>query len=948
MPRPLLPPVPADWAAHGRAQGINLEAATILNGLAAANNIEPAGVPSPLAHPFAFKTKLSRGVDTALEDFYTLVKALFLGVIKPRLLDAGQFGSVVKRFDPRVTSFYICEWTRQIDVAGLPDDDIDRTIRTLARLGARQVERGEGVLKVAFPVAGLHPDCLVFPGATFAADQFREWNANWPGLRDDVNRQEAVVGRDIARSLFRQWVKEIAAHVGAHPPIWLGLMNALEGEWPTVVQAPNGALDDWTEVVEVPFAFGDPGARVNVPIRSISRRIFCDKLVRLHHEGVTKYPDLPVKSEFLSLVQECNADAAPRYGLTLHGWKGEIGWEAEEDNVIDGGPASILLWPDFEAQGWHVNYVLFHPSEQLNGEDPSVRALLSDGTSVVLKEDAGYLAGARTPENVTHVEMLCRGKPVGVFRVDRPHLNPPAGNVLVSLDFGTVHTALGIKDAHGGGPTAFRLRDCTLDILGMNYLAPEDAAGLALWLPTYCEGRTITTLPSEIYFRTAEARNGGVASLNYPIERFTVPHTHLALQAAQAAQQVVSRFKWEEPPVFAGHRAELVSCYLKLVMHMALATLRKEYNAATVDVVATYPLAFDAVRNNLYRDWLTNMMNELFDETGVMLQFATTHTEHARRDLVAESLAGKALWEPGRGIASLVVDIGGGTTDIALTLHDRVLACDSIRYAGDIFVRWLAEQALGAGLPEDPAARAEMLLDKMTELNMQLRRSDPLAFLDAHFHDEREAVKAACLRFFQGLFEYLLFLLVGYECHNRVVHFHPIGNGWKMVSWLEPPNNDLQAFVRNWFAGRGVNTNVVIDPEIGFKDAVALGAVKIACAANYISPDLDAPVKSGVSGVRLEWGRRRRDIGAFVRIPYEVRECHLHHNPHFETHQFVSGVGLEPLSDIGIDQIAAELNQICASHDPDEGIAVDGAHGLLLRRSPFARFLEYIYPKYYL
>ncbi len=934
--RPLLPLIDGGvrWDAQGKTEGrLNPQQTTeFQDRLFRFENIEASGIPSLFSHPFVVSTKLNAGDEDTLQKFSNLVRGIFLGVI--RLEDVpvnlGQLGIVAAKFKAAFNKFQILKW------------------------------RGR-------PVGAISPGCFVFPGAQFEDHEFGD-EVSWGSLVDEVERAENQAGSEFVRALFGKWVDEIKKEwegevrkildlpdnrnlpAGVQEPLWLQKLSEVRNQWKAPAEAPAAALNDFTALIpNLPnvTVFDNSEGLVRIPVRSFKENIFCEKIIRFSNG---KMPDFPIRSKYLGLINSVVKDG-DRYTITLNGWSSPITWFPRE--VIEVDKASILLWPNFKAPGWNVNYAFFHPSEVLKGLHPSVKLLnFPEGKEgkVIREKPNGEKAACKTDYSITHVEVFCEDQPAGIFLDGRMQLNPSIASSGISLDFGTSNTSLSIRV--GAEDQVFELLDMTVDILGMDYyLQSRDEAGIeafkrSFWFPTYFPGGTLTTLPSDLIFVTEEIRSLGPPSLREPFKDFTIPHP--LFERSEADRCIISNFKWEEHDVFRGHREDLVKTYLKIVMHMVLATLRRNRNSKAITLEATYPLAFDEVKYGVYKNGLRAIMGELRNETGIDIRLEFTNLARKEVELVAESEAGSALFTPPPQVAKLMVDIGGGTTDIALVKDDEILAKDSIRYAGNQYIEFLARNLFIPGLIEGDNGEdgvTEMSLERRKIKLQRILRSEGVAGLFDQYarHDGKRTIAEDALhKFFTGLFEYLYCLLKAQGLRDDI-NLYPIGNGWRFIegfSW----NNDLRSYITEWFKGKEIHVTVNL-PNMGFKEAVALGANKIVRIGQYQHPDLREPVQSviGPAPMRIYWNKGRQKIfDPNVHIPAYLG-CERIDNPRFDTLDFINSLPFRPTRNVPNRTISDRLNTECMSDD----MLVNTQHGLRLARSVFARFLEKIYPEFY-
>lgn len=867
------------------------------------STIEASGVPSLFNHPFVVYTKLNSGDGDTFNKFSTLIKGIFLGVISLRNVAAqlGQLESVARKFKSNLNDFIVLEWKNQ-------------------------------------PIGGIYPDCFVFPGAKFEADEFSD-EIRWNSLTDEVQKKENQLGSDIVRALFTKWINEIASILnlpeGINGPLWFQMLSQVSNQWISPVQPSPAALNEFTTVISnVQLTFNNK--LVTIPIRSVTKNIFCEKIIRF---ASGKMPDLPVKSEYLNLVDEVNR-VGDTYQVTLKGWKGTIAWTPQE--IVDGDRASILLWPNFKAADWNVNYILFYPSDIFRGHNPSLSLINFDGqnTSCIaeVKEEAGVAAGCATNQEIAHIEVSCDEESVGIFLDKRPRIDAGVGRRRISIDFGTVYTSLAVWD--GENNNTFILQDMTVDALDMNYYDQNEFKGFPAWLPTFIG--PITSLPSELIFLSLDVILP--ANLSRHIQCFTIPY----FKCEKLIRTAITRFKWQEPPILEGFRGNLVKAYLKMVMHMALANLRRLHNTQNVTIVPTYPLAFDNQRYTDYMIWLNQLINDLITETGMGIQLEAT-TVNGLQVLVGESYAAKALYAPPPPTAEFVVDIGGGTTDIALLIGNNILAVDSFRYGGNLFLEYLATRIFPNPTKPDFIFINDFTYDsigvKTIALQRAIRVAGSIRELFNQFNDsQRSRAEEALYRFFDGLFEYLRLLLSANNLQNNIF-LYLIGNGWRLIEGFSAVPN-IASFVEQWFDKKGIKLIANLPEGLGWKEVLAIGANKIVEQNAYDPPKdfLDKPIKTISGGkVRMIWNSGNRDFTPTDPIPTDGLGFTLRDNPTFDTTAFVASLPFRPLLDTPLNVIAARLNAECMV-----GMWGIAGGGVSLARSVFAKFLEKIYPEFYL
>lgn len=844
--------LPGEWSHLAPKIGVNtIQVSDFELRLFDSYQIDHAGVPSIFALAFGFDKALRRNPpdESARRTFMLLAQGLFLGIIEIRthaLNTKVKLAETVRKFEPDMKYFHTLLWQGR-------------------------------------PVGALYHQCLLFPGAKFsAASAWREnakgenpepgyvvfENGGWSvdvtvkALEDAVGARLRLFGEDWVKALFRVWVNQVttsAKIASGQRVLWHDLMvDIANNEWATEVVAPDDALTQFTKPVVEMALNGVDGVQVSIPLHVIQDYPFCEKVL-----GTTggKYPDLPIKSHYLNLVDVSNSNCtpgAPDYQVQFKGWSGLVAWRASEKDTVLTDCASILLWPSFRAKGWRVNYIDIALSPSMDsGLKPSARLL--DGSFKTIDTLENF-SGGRISKVVDYVEIVLStsdGKEIaaGVFRDNRSEQNRGGNATSISLDFGTTNTTIGTWDDRTGKYTTLGLSGAPHDLLGTGCWWDSKEPAIAsrrdssFFLPVaYDESgdNPILALPSELVFINADSKLVGDKLLDQPIAQYTIPHPNF--QRERAYKMVVGNFKWTAPPNY--NRWALVRAYLKLLLHMVLAQLRSKEAANKVEIVPTYPLAFGAGE---YREFYRllkghnddpGLLSEVSDETGVALDLAIVNRTRLDRVPVAESFAAREsiAWSPSPGSAELVVDIGGGSTDIAGRLAD-VDYSESIPYGGNGYLRYLATNF--ADVLPIKGAKNNDVTDNMIALQTIVRRNGIDGVLESFPQNSREAAQEAIDRFFTGIFVYVYRLLKAKSVEG--LNFYPLGNGWRLVESYLPPHNDIKSYIEKMLERWGVQANVVLPDSNDYKGAVCKGARRVVDSGTYVHPE-NIEVKTIVGG----------------------------------------------------------------------------------------------------
>lgn len=600
--------------------------------------------------------------------------------------------------------------------------------------------------------------------------------------------------------------------------------------------------------------------------------IFCEKFVKfkgdvkdatgkvIHRE---KCPDLPIRSEYLDCIDGASVNRN-QYTVSLKGL-GKVTYDPTS-RFFDADSSSILLWPSKSFPRWKVNYAYFWPGANFLGHSPSIKIIDESGSKYELKGRAGI----KTDSPITYVEVFSEGKnPSGIFKVNRKESGGTGAAVTMCLDFGTNNSIFAIMDP-GGSITPLKLEDGGLDLLGFHVDIEPIFKG-ARWLPSYVpnDNPSPTWVPSEIIFTNKENRNTLDDSLKLPISKYTIPHPGYSRESAHL--EIMSEFKWD------GGNAGFspVRAYLKLLMHMALAVVRGSTNS--VNFTATYPLAFGSDKYNKYKTLLIDLIGALEKETGMTIQMLSPWGDN-QVELIPESHAGKAGY--GGDVYHLVVDIGGGTTDIALSWGNRILAVDSIHFGGQKYVSYLAEKIPKSLLPK--AAKLDSRMKKII-INREIRQYKfGEGVINKYGPEETTAEVLKKLKlFYKALFKYLRMLLEAIPDllqakHNnttkpeelvalkaeieKVKHqkpaviIHTVGFGWRfiedrdIINKIDPSISrdgtlSTRDYIKNQLDSDQYTLTVNSDP-LSKKEAIAEGGLETIHLGNLEHIEFLHPVRS--------------------------------------------------------------------------------------------------------
>ena len=675
--------------------------------------------------------------------------------------------------------------------------------------------------------------------------------------------------------------------------------------------------------------------------------ICCRNVIKFNDR---KIPDLPIKSEYLDCI-EMDVDkieSGPVYNIRL---KGEriLKRNYDNENIIDGERAIILLFPSFYCQRWDVNYVFFRSmSAKLKNKTLVIPFKVEDNEVINLSETKGltHLNGMKTNQTITHFEIKVNNEQMGIYIVRRKIL-PPArsGSVKLSLDFGTSNTILAYESGEVEDPyKVLELKDMTIDILKHDKVNKGEIRNNTWWLPTYTphEEEMLSSIPSELIFR--DHSDVFVENLDKSISKYTIPNPYY--QREGAFNNVTLNFKWRSSPPFTTEddSRRVKSAYLKIVMHLALAVIRDMgYN--NINFTATYPLAFGYDKYESYKTLLLkDTIPSVAKDTNMSIDFMA-NADGGRIELISESHSGKARFSsPGYQI---VVDIGGGTTDIALSKDNSTLAVDSIRYGGNIFVRLLANNNLIAGaVPTDQCSDnrdIEILLNK--EIRSKGFRKGVMDRFDDTDRQRKEIIIQKLKFYYNGILEYIKILIEKHEINTNIT-LYPVGNAWRFMDAI-PDCGGITNYIPEHF--EKYNIKISVNPEAYHmgKKAVAVGALQL---NKFEHPNLLKPVKTVAGCDEIEIGNDY--IGKYEEIPYclNLDDCNSTEPPTVSTVKFIKKYNRKPKKGKEIVTICEVFNNEIAENALffEQESHFHQTPKWWLRKSLFGIFLEKIIPEFYL
>jgi hypothetical protein len=337
------------------------------------------------------------------------------------------------------------------------------------------------------------------------------------------------------------------------------------------------------------------------------------------------------------------------------------------------GPA-LTLWPKFHTEHWK-DYTLFR-----RDENPNVAQFISLHAVVageVLSEDAEQRNDVarvssfeRAPEGIEFVSLITGGASPQRLGMVLPKYGraQPVGPIhwRIGIDFGTSNTVVSVKQGVDQPPIMLQASDMTLPLTSST---PETLS----MLDAYFMPHTLAPRP----FGTAAVVFDKLRNFNIHGERIgvrvNVPFSgHVQ---ADKNNRVAGDLKWSTE---ADIRFVTMS-FLRHVVAVILAqATERGIDPRHVDFVWSYPRAFSQVQITQLEDvwkqvrvYFAERLGGIgtvakgLDESRAVLQFFANDQQITTA-----------------GDVNVIVDIGGGTSDIAMYGHGKTLVLDSVMLGG--------------------------------------------------------------------------------------------------------------------------------------------------------------------------------------------------------------------------------------------------------------------------
>ena len=337
------------------------------------------------------------------------------------------------------------------------------------------------------------------------------------------------------------------------------------------------------------------------------------------------------------------------------------------------GPA-LTLWPRFKSAGWK-DYTLFRRDENSNVAQFIAVHAVSEGQ--ILPEDAeqrNEVARVSSfgvaPEAIEFASLITGGSSAQRLGLVLPRFRDPQpigpAQWRVGIDFGTSNTVATIKTNPESAPVVLQASDMTLP------LTEATPQTLSL-MDAYFMPHLLAPRP----FGTAAVVFEQLRTLNIQNERIGV-RVNVPFNGnvqSDSRNRVSGDLKWSTEP----NTRFLTASFLRHVLAVILAqATERGVDPRHVEFVWSYPRAFTPTQTNqletvweqvrlYFSDRLGGIgsISRGLDESRAVLQFFANDQQVTTA-----------------GDVNVILDIGGGTSDIAMYGHGRTIVLDSVMLGG--------------------------------------------------------------------------------------------------------------------------------------------------------------------------------------------------------------------------------------------------------------------------
>lgn len=614
-------------------------------------------------------------------------------------------------------------------------------------------------------------------------DERREWStdASSPELLVDANRPALTCTQHPGRALVEG--------DSAETPVTLDALGAAcfrqsDGSaqmvvWSDARRDPNLRLLEATQQgIRLCYRHGPRLRLVGRPIEL--KDVLCDPLPAPGPAGEPQ-ATLPIRAEYLALLE------TGRWDSTRRGWEVRLRGRNQVDllacdNAVGPAPASgVVSWPRRATPTW-------------SGALLAARLEGADEAALVECTHAGHVRiGAFVPQplfvhkredTTSYVAFRKAGRERGVLAIGQPErVDVSAGSeaAVIAIDFGTSNSVVSYGWRQGAaGNRDHRSRNGIPqagDTSHLPHRGPDFARHLVDSYALFTEWHE-RARPSPLVSTLLVDKLGPdlrtLRSALVPRDPELVGHLE-----ANNDTRVHEDLKWQN---LEGTSEVALQVYLERLLLPVFADLAVR-GARHAQVAATFPLAFDTFRASRFQSCLGGVVQRLAQASGMHIDSPI--------QLYSESHAGMHATSAAPADFSLTIDMGGGTTDIAVFKDQQVLVAESLRIGGRVLLRALVAQAdaatLRARLMErvnaaGTAGTSSLSAETLIESLLQAGRVDDVMAALGPGAATRLAVRQALTALLAAIVVSATRLLrAAVKLEGRVVvNLYLLGQGWKL------------------------------------------------------------------------------------------------------------------------------------------------------------------------
>lgn len=399
---------------------------------------------------------------------------------------------------------------------------------------------------------------------------------------------------------------------------------------------------------------------------------------------VQHFPELLKEPERYAGVRGRTAEGGLEWEFTLRGYK--FLWPTEPKIYKALTDTSLAVWPPRVAPQWNL-YVAhgMGARKETCGRWLLVNEAGQPGENVELGEDEyiNVLAQPGQPNSPLAL-LLCDSaeQERGLFFLATPELQPPATmTASLAMDFGTSNSSLAFKVDGPPQPLLFTLTPKMLwgaqPKLENPGFVPFNWGGQKGYFPTILLKRQAVNLDG-VKASKLEARH---------LFAVDIPGLHKEMETrlfdgtlARDWPEIHKNLKWEHDPQMPWRRP----AFLGLVLLYAHAELFFRYCARPKDYVFTFPLAFSQTE----RDGFHGETKQVLERTRLACFGKDEGSNYIEDVDESTAIARSVNAASNKAMIEVFIDIGGGTTDIAIRHDGKFLVLDSVKLAGKSFFQF--------------------------------------------------------------------------------------------------------------------------------------------------------------------------------------------------------------------------------------------------------------------